>query len=75
MRKYDDCCNEFWNVTTYAVKGLCRKEILFAIDHLNQILRHEILGFVYPEYDKNITRYTKDLYNQYFGTEGNGTKI
>lgn len=33
-REYDDCCNEFWNTTTYVVKGLCRKEILFAIDHL-----------------------------------------
>src|SRR5690606_790885 len=114
---------------------LCRKEILFAIDHLNQILRPEllrmmswkvgietgftlsvgknykfldkyisedmwdkllstycmdsyenvwkslsichelfrevskevaeILGFVYPEYDKNITKYTQDMYSQY----------
>ncbi len=42
-REYDDCCNEFWNVTPYVVKGLCRKEILFAIDHLNQILRFELL--------------------------------
>jgi len=22
-REYDDCCNEFWNTTTYVVKGLC----------------------------------------------------
>ena len=42
-REYDDCCNEFWHVTSYVVKGLCRKEILFAIDHLNQILRFELL--------------------------------
>ena len=42
-REYDDCCNEFWNVTPYVVKGLCRKEILFAIDHLTQILRFELL--------------------------------
>ena len=34
-REYDDCCNEFWNVTPYVIKGLCRKEILFAIDHFN----------------------------------------
>jgi aminoglycoside 6-adenylyltransferase len=46
MREYDDCCNEFWNVTPYVVKGLCRKEILFAIDHLNQILRHELLRMI-----------------------------
>ncbi|EOE27306.1 hypothetical protein QA7_02629, partial [Enterococcus faecalis EnGen0084] len=31
-----------WNVTPYVIKGLCRKEILFAIDHLNQILRFEL---------------------------------
>jgi aminoglycoside 6-adenylyltransferase len=134
-REYYDCCNEFWNVTPYIVKGLCRKEILFAVDHLNQILRPELLrmiswnvgietGFtlsvgknykfidkyipedlwnrllstyrldsyenvwkslfechqifvevskevaellkyIYPEYDKNITRYTLDKYNQH----------
>lgn len=135
MQEYDDCCNEFWWVSTYVVKGLCRKEILYAIDHLNQIVRHEllrmiswkvgietgfslsvgknfkyinkyidedlwnrllstyrmdsyenvweallichelfrevskevsdILGFIYPEYDKNITRYTEDMYEKY----------
>ena len=31
-REYDDCCNEFWNVTPYVIKGLCRKEILFAVN-------------------------------------------
>lgn len=36
-REYDDCCNEFWNVTPYVIKGLCRKEILFAIYELNVI--------------------------------------
>lgn len=135
IQDYDDCCNEFWWVSTYVVKGLCRKEILYAIDHLNQIVRHEllrmiswkvgietrfslsvgknskyinkyidedlwnrllstyrmdsyenvwesllichelfrevskevseILGFIYPEYDKNITRYTEDMYEKY----------
>lgn len=134
-RSFDDCCNEFWNVTPYVIKGLCRKEILFAIDHLNQILRFELLrmmswkvgiktefslsvgknykyinkyidedlwnrllstyrmdsyeniwkslfichqlfrevskevaellGFDYPEYGKNITRYTEDMYKKY----------
>lgn len=135
MREYDDCCNEFWNVTPYVVKGLCRKEILFAIDHLNQILRYELLrmiswkvgietgfslsvgknfkfmdqyiseelwnrllstyrmdsyeavwgslfachelfreaakevakrlGYDYPGYDENVTRYSKDMYKEY----------
>ena len=46
-REYDDCCNEFWNVTPYVIKGLCRKEILFAIDHFNQIVRHELLRMIF----------------------------
>ncbi len=45
-RMFDDCCNEFWNTTTYVVKGLCRKEILFAIDHMNDIVRKELLRMI-----------------------------
>ena len=30
----------------YVIKGLCRKEILFAIDHFNQIVRHELLRMI-----------------------------
>lgn len=45
-RMFDDCCNEFWNTTPYVVKGLCRKEILFAIDHLNDIVRKELLRMI-----------------------------
>ncbi|MBZ4666819.1 MAG: putative aminoglycoside 6-adenylyltransferase [Mahella sp.] len=132
---YDDCCNEFWWVSTYVVKGLCRREILFTADHLNQIVRREllrmiswkvgietgfslsvgknykyinkyinedlwnrllstyrmdsceniweslficyelfrtvskevseVLDFVYPDYDKNITRYTENMYKKF----------
>ncbi|WP_410771253.1 aminoglycoside 6-adenylyltransferase [Fontibacillus sp. BL9] len=42
-REFDDCCNEFWMVSTYIVKGLARSEILFAIDHLNEIARPNLL--------------------------------
>lgn len=42
-REFEDCCNEFWMVSTYVVKGLARKEILFAIDHLNEIARPNLL--------------------------------
>ena len=45
-RKFDDCCNEFWNVATYVSKGLLRGEILFAIDHMNEVLRHELLRMI-----------------------------
>lgn len=30
-----DCCNEFWWVSPYVAKGLWRKEILYAKQHLN----------------------------------------
>ncbi|GAB6928754.1 aminoglycoside 6-adenylyltransferase AadK [Paenibacillus sp. JCM 10914] len=36
---YADCCNEFWWVCTYVAKGLWREEILYAQDHLQQIVR------------------------------------
>lgn len=42
-QEFDDCCNEFWMVSTYVVKGLARQEILFAIDHLNEIARPNLL--------------------------------
>ncbi len=45
-RMFDDCCNEFWNTVTYVVKGLCRKELLFAIDHINDIVRKELLRMI-----------------------------
>lgn len=43
VRMFDDCCNEFWNTVPYVVKGLCRREILYAIDHMNDIVRRELL--------------------------------
>ncbi|GIP21890.1 aminoglycoside 6-adenylyltransferase [Paenibacillus sp. J22TS3] len=42
-REFDDCCNEFWMTATYVVKGLARKEFLFAADHLHEIVRPNLL--------------------------------
>lgn len=133
-RSFDDCSNEFWNITTYVVKGLCRRELLFAIDLLtmmrNELLRmlswqvgseygftfsvgknykfinkylpenqwqtllstyrtdsventwqslftcHELFRttaknfaakykYTYPDYDENVSRYVRDMYNEY----------
>ncbi|MWV42461.1 aminoglycoside 6-adenylyltransferase [Paenibacillus sp. HJL G12] len=36
---FADCCNEFWWVSTYVAKGLWRQEILYAQDHLHQVMR------------------------------------
>ncbi|PYI50568.1 aminoglycoside 6-adenylyltransferase [Paenibacillus flagellatus] len=43
---FADCCNEFWMVSTYVAKGLWRREILYAIDHLNQIFRPMLLKMI-----------------------------
>jgi aminoglycoside 6-adenylyltransferase len=40
---FDDCCNEFWWVATYVVKGLRRDELLYAADHLGRQVRGELL--------------------------------
>lgn len=40
---FDDCCNEFWWVCTYVAKGLWRKEILYANQHLNDYVRPALL--------------------------------
>ena len=45
-RMFDDCCNEFWLTISYVIKGLLRKEILFAIDHMNDIVRKELLRMI-----------------------------
>lgn len=28
--EYRDCCNEFWWLSTYTAKGLCREELMYA---------------------------------------------
>ena len=38
-----DCLNEFWHVSAYIAKGIVRDELLFALDHLNQNTRQELL--------------------------------
>jgi len=40
---FDDCCNEFWWVSTYVAKGLCRREMLFSVEHLNSYVRPMLL--------------------------------
>jgi aminoglycoside 6-adenylyltransferase len=40
---FADCCNEFWWVSTYVAKGLWRKEILYAQEHLNGPVRSMLM--------------------------------
>ena len=40
---FDKSCNEFWWVSAYVVKGLCRKQVIYATDHLYGICQQEFL--------------------------------
>lgn len=40
---FDQACNEFWWVCPYAAKGLWRREILYAKQMLDQIIRPELM--------------------------------
>ena len=40
---FEKACNEFWWVSTYVVKGICRKQIIYATDHLYGICQQELL--------------------------------
>lgn len=44
--QYADCCNELWWVSTYIAKGIWRKEILYAIDHLHLYVRPMLLQMI-----------------------------
>ena len=38
-----ESCNEFWWVSAYVVKGICRKQVIYATDHLHGICQQELL--------------------------------
>ena len=40
---FDKSCNEFWWVSAYVVKGICRKQAIYATDHLYGICQQELL--------------------------------
>ncbi|VTS70419.1 aminoglycoside 6-adenylyltransferase [Streptococcus australis] len=40
---FENACNEFWWVSAYVVKGICRKQIIYATDHLYGICQQELL--------------------------------
>lgn len=40
---FEKTCNEFWWVSFYVVKGICRKQLIYATDHLYGICQQELL--------------------------------
>ena len=43
---FKNSCNEFWWVSAYVVKGICRKQVIYATDHLYGICQQELLKFL-----------------------------
>ena len=40
---FKKACNEFWWVSAYVVKGICRHQVIYATDHLYGICQQEFL--------------------------------
>ena len=40
---FEKSCNEFWWVSAYVVKGICRKQVIYTTDHLYGICQQELL--------------------------------
>ena len=40
---FEKTCNEFWWVSAYVVKGICRKQVIYATDNLYGICQQELL--------------------------------
>ncbi len=40
---FEKTCNEFWWVSAYVVKGLCRHQVIYVTDHLYGICQQELL--------------------------------
>ena len=40
---FEKACNEFWWVSAYVVKGIHRKQVIYATDHLYEICQQELL--------------------------------
>ena len=42
-RQFEDCCNEFWWVSTYAAKGLWRDELTYTKYMLDVVVREQLI--------------------------------
>lgn len=40
---FEKSCNEFWWMSAYVVKGICRKQVIYSTDHLYGICQQELL--------------------------------
>lgn len=67
--EFNDCLNEFWHVSAYVAKGLARGELLFAMDHLHNNIRQELLRMMSwhigyeQDYDRSLGKNYKFIQN------------
>ena len=50
---FEKACNEFWWVSAYVVKGICRKQVIYATDHLYGICQQELLKVLAGQVARN----------------------
>lgn len=55
-KDYLACCNEFWWVSLYVLKGYFRKQELYCLEHIDNVLRKELMKMV----DYYVTLSTQD---------------
>ena len=74
QEEFNDCLNEFWHVSAYVAKGLARNELLFAMDHLHNNIRQELLRMMswhignHHGYDRSLGKNYKFI-NQFLSKE------
>lgn len=47
QKAYDDCCNEFWWVSTYVAKGLWRRELIYARQMMDIHVREQLMKMLW----------------------------
>ena len=53
---FEKTCNEFWWVSAYVVKGICRKQVIYSTDHLYGICQQELLKILAWQIARKLTK-------------------
>ncbi len=53
---FEKSCNEFWWVSAYVVKGICRKQVIYSTDHLYGICQQELLKVLAWQVARKLTK-------------------
>ena len=53
---FEKSCNEFWWVSAYVVKGICRKQVIYSTDHLYGICQQELLKILAWQIARKLTK-------------------